>query len=105
MMPETDKVDQQVRLRRVYVLHRLPALREEIKAVNAEKRTLDGQVKSAENKDSKNIKQRRMYLIGRMQALRNEQKALLSERQTGKTQAGKTQPGGTKLAAPASRRV
>lgn len=86
--PKEKKVSAEVkslRQRRVYLKLRLPALRQEIKDLSGERKTVVEKLKSGSGLDTdeqKRLRERRVYLAQRHSSLRGELKSLAEERKT-----------------------
>ena len=66
--------------RNIYIRLRTPELRDELKKLQAEKRTVFQKLATAKDADAKQLKHRRIFLTARIEALRHEQSSLAGER-------------------------
>ena len=66
--------------RNIYIRLRTPELRDELKKLQAEKRTVFQKLATAKDVDAKQLKHRRIFLTARIEALRHEQTSLAGER-------------------------
>ena len=74
-----------LRQRRVYLKIRLPALREEMKALSGERKLVVEKLKAggdSKSDEQKKLRERRVYLAQRHTSLRGELKSLADERKT-----------------------
>jgi uncharacterized coiled-coil DUF342 family protein len=75
----------ELRNRRLYLKIRLPALRQEVKDLSEERKTLSEKLKNAEKlspEEQTKLRQRRIYVIQHHSALRAEAATLTEERKT-----------------------
>jgi hypothetical protein len=71
-----------LRQRNLYIKGRIPEVREELKKVETEKKSVSSQVKLAKGDDLKKLNHRRVYLSVRIETLRGEARQLTAERKT-----------------------
>ena len=78
--PRASRETRDVRHHRIYASVRLPTIRDEMKALQQERKELATSLKEGGGDDPKATARRRVYLTLRLEKLRNEQKELLAER-------------------------
>jgi hypothetical protein len=69
-----------LRQRNIYIKGRIPEVRDELKKIEAEKRSVVVKAKDVKGDDLKKLNHRRIFLVARIEALRQEQRNLTGER-------------------------
>jgi hypothetical protein len=72
--------DRKLQHRRLYLAGRIASLRDELKAITDERKTIDGKLKGMpEGAEQKKLRQRRIYVVERPLSLRTELSAAAAE--------------------------
>ena len=78
--PKANDESKKLHHRRLYLVGRIASLRDELKAIQDERRDIDGKLKAAPaGEKQKELRQRRVYVAERPQSLKSEMTAVSTE--------------------------